>query len=180
MRLGCAVRIDVGRGRAELERDRAEIARQRSLGTPDLAVMGGVRHLADGSGTGFWFGVEAPLPLADRNRGGVRASEYRLARTREASKGSRVAVSTDLALAYEDLAAAHDEIRTLDTEVLPEAEGALETAAAAYGRGLFRLTDILDIRRRLFELRGRRIDALRRYYAARARIERLTGTALSG
>jgi cobalt-zinc-cadmium efflux system outer membrane protein len=170
---------DVARWLAEIEQRQADLALQRSLGTPDLTVVGGLRHLAETSDNAFILGLEIPLPISDSNQGGSRAAEYRLARALEEQRSALVAARADLAITHEGWLAAHIEVTTLDGEILPDAQLALETAQSAYQRGLFRLTDVLDTQRTLFQLRARRTDALERYHHAQADLERLIGDALT-
>ena len=102
----------------------------------------------------------------------------RLAQAREAQRAARVDAHTALAVNYETLAAAHQEVTTLDRSILPDAREALDTAQDAYSRGRFRLTDVLDTQRTLFELRGRRVAALATYHQALIELERLIGEPL--
>jgi cobalt-zinc-cadmium efflux system outer membrane protein len=87
-------------------------------------------------------------------------------------------MEAELVRTFEHLRSAFEEARTLDREILPEARAALEAAEDAYGRGLFRLTDLLDFQRTLFELRTRRLDALVAYHESRTTLERLIGTSI--
>lgn len=170
---------DVARWEAERRRREADLALQRALGVPDIDVGAGVRRLGESSEVGLVLGLSVPLPVFDRNQGARREASVRLARAREEERSHRVQARADLAVAYEALTGAHQEITSLEREVLPEAAKALATARDAHGRGLFRFTDFLDTQRTLFELRGRRFDALARYHRAAAQIERLTGRPLS-
>lgn len=166
---------DLARWMVEIERRRARVELERSAGAPDLTAAAGARYLAGSDDYAFILGLELPFPFADPNRDGRRAAEHRWARGRDEERSARVTAQTALAVAHATCLAAYREVTTLDGEILPEAATALETAQDAYERGLFRLTDVLDTQRTLFELRARRTDALEVYHHARARLERLIG-----
>lgn len=170
---------DVARWAFEREQRLADLALQRALGTPDVEVVGGIRRLAESSDNAAVLGLAVPLPVFDRNQGSSREAEYRVARVEEEYRGAWVAARVALAVEFESFAAASQELVTLESEILPDAESALAAADEAYQKGLFRLTDVLDTRRTLFELRGRRFDALARYHQSVAEIERLIGEPLS-
>lgn len=166
---------DIARRITEMERGAAAADLAASEARPDLTLTGGVRRLGETSDNTFLLGIGIPLPLADRNQGSRRAAEFDLHRTRERERAARVQATTSLAVIHEAWSSAHEEILALDGEILPQAELALGTAQDAYRRGLFRLTDVLDTQRTLFELQMRRVDALERYHHARTDIEGLIG-----
>jgi cobalt-zinc-cadmium efflux system outer membrane protein len=170
---------DIARRLAEIELRNAARALEEARARPDLSVTGGVRHLAESSDNAFVLGLGLPLPLVDRNQGSRRAAELDAHRALEEERIARVRAETSLAMIHEDWSGAHEEIITLEEEVLPQAELALDTAEDAYRRGLFRLTDVLDTQRTLFELRIRRIDTLERFHHARTDIEGLIGESVT-
>jgi outer membrane protein, heavy metal efflux system len=171
---------DIGRWATELERRRADVTLQKSLGVPDLEVGGGFRHLAESSDNALVMGLAIPLPFFNSNQGAQRAARARVTQGEELKRRAVAAVGSALAITYETLDASREEIAALEGEILPEAETALEQAQDAYGKGLFRLTDVLDTQRKVFELRGRRFDALVTYRQSVADIERLIGEPLTG
>jgi cobalt-zinc-cadmium efflux system outer membrane protein len=69
---------------ARAERDAAQrrIAVERSRRAPDVAVSFGLRRLRGDDATAAVFGLSAPLPLFDRNRGAVAAATANARRPR--------------------------------------------------------------------------------------------------
>lgn len=169
---------DLARWDTELEAQRAVLGLEKAQGVPDVGVGGGVRRLGETDDNAFLLGVAVPLAFFDRNQGAARAAEYRLEKAREERRAAGVQARAELAIAYEALLAAFEEVRALREEILPEAQLASETAADAYRKGLFRFTDVLDTQRTLFELRGRYFGALAEYHEAVADLERLVGETL--
>lgn len=144
---------------ARAERDAAErrIAVERSRRTPDLAVSFGVRRLRDEDATAAVFGVSAPLPLFDRNRGAVaaasanaQAAQARLAMVQAEQDGDRRAATAQVAAAGQTLEASR------------QAEGAAaeayRLARVGYDAGRLPLSEVLAARRDLIAARGRAVD----------------------
>jgi cobalt-zinc-cadmium efflux system outer membrane protein len=170
---------DVARWSIEREQRLADLALQRALGTLDVEAVGGIRWLGESSDNAVVLGLAVPLPVFDRNQGSSREAEYRVAQVEEEYRGALVAARTAIAVEFETIAAASEGLVILESEILPDAEAALLAADEAYQKGLFSLTDVLDTRRTLFELRGRRFDGLARYHQSVAEIERLIGEPVS-
>jgi len=170
---------DLARWSAELAQREAVLANERALRIPDVTLGVGPRYYADDSSAALVAGFSVPLPLFNRNRGGVLQAEYRLKRAVNEQAAAQVAAQVQLRFAYEALAAASAEVEALRARALPEAEAAYSGAMQAYRTGRFRFVEVLDAQRTLFELRADEIDALASYHGAAADLERLTGAPLA-
>jgi outer membrane protein, heavy metal efflux system len=73
------------------------------------------------------------------------------------------------------LAAAHIEVTTLKTQILPGAQSAFDAASTGYRLGKFGFLDVLDAQRTLFEAKAQYLRALASYHQALAEVERLIG-----
>jgi len=62
---------DIARWASEMDARRAQVEVARSRAVPDLTVSGGVRYLNETKETAFVLGLSLPLPLFDRNQGGI-------------------------------------------------------------------------------------------------------------
>ncbi len=144
---------------ARAERDAAEhrIDVERSRRTPDVAISFGVRRLRSDDATAAVFGISAPLPLFDRNRGAVaaasanaQAAQARLAMAQAEQDGDRRAAAAQVA------AASH----TLDASRQAEgaASEAYRLARMGYDAGRLPLSEVLAARRDLIAARGRTVD----------------------
>lgn len=170
---------DLARWNAELARREAVVASERAARIPDVTLGIGPRYYADGNSTALVAGFSIPLPLFNRNRGGVLQAEYRLKRAANEQAAVAVAAQAQLRSAYESLGSARAEVEALRMRALPEAEAAYSGALQGYRTGRFRFVEVLDAQRTLFELRADEIDALASYHSAAADLERLTGAPLS-
>ncbi len=169
---------DVVRWGTELSQRQAALAQERAQRIPDVTLGVGPRFYADDNSAALVAGFSVPLPLFDRNRGGVQQAEYRVKRAANEQAVAQLAAQVQLKSAYATLAAASAEVELLRGRALPEAEAAYSGAMQAYQTGRFRYVEVLDAQRTLFELRASEIEALASYHSAAADLERLTGTPL--
>lgn len=170
---------DMARWAVEVEQRRAALALEESKRIPDLTVSGGVRRFNETEDNAFVVGFSIPLPLFDRNQGGIREARHILAKAQAERSAAEVRVRTALAEAYEALAFAYAESMALKNELLPAAQAAFDAATEGYRQGKFSYLDVLDAQRTLFEARAQHIEALAAYHKGVSDVERLIGQSLS-
>lgn len=163
---------------AELGLREAGLASARSLGTPDLGVTLGVRHVGAADGLTFVGGVTLELPFRDRNQGGILAAT--LERNRLASEIEALRRHTERRLRELDfrLAAAQSAVRTLRQDILPLTDRAYDTLRESYRQGRTTYLDVFDARRQYVEARARELDQLAELNRLSAERLRLLGRLL--
>jgi cobalt-zinc-cadmium efflux system outer membrane protein len=119
-----------------------------------------------------------PLPVFDRNQGGVREAQYSMKQAEHREADTRVRVRTALLQWYNTMAGAHMESLALRNEVVPASRRALDAARDGYRQGKFGYLEVLDAERTFAESNLRLLDALGRYHRAVAVVESLIGTRL--
>ncbi len=169
---------EVARWAVEVQHRQARLALERAGAVPDITVSGGVQYFNESDEGAFIFGVAVPLPVFDRNQGGIREALGELSKAREERRAAIARLSSELAAAHGEFAAAHDEVTALRSDVLPAAKAAYEAEREGYRQGKFAYLDVLDAQRTLFEARRQLIDALAAYHKAAADVERLIGQSL--
>lgn len=141
--------------KAEQIRSGHDIRRQIAEGKIDASLGVEVRRQQGLAGTGNSMGIFAsvPIPMFDRNQGGVeRARQENLtvqAQLKAAEQGIRVELENAF-IAYET---ALDLLQSFETGLLKKAEQVLETASYAYRRGDASLIELLDAQRAFNETR---------------------------
>jgi cobalt-zinc-cadmium efflux system outer membrane protein len=165
----------LARWQAEISKRRAGIELEDAQRIPDVTLGLGPRHFNDTNDWALVVGLEVPLPVFDRNQGGRRASRDQLARAREDQRSAQLRLRRALALSYQDLASASDEVAALRDEAIPTADRAYEATKRAQRQGALRFTEVLDAQRSLFALRTQLVVALASYHIARAESEALIG-----
>lgn len=169
---------EVEREEAARTADEAALELEKAIPFPDLTVSGGVRWLQEIEEAAFVMGVSIPLPVFDRNQGGIEAARCRLARAAEERRASMVQVQASLTRALQRLATAREEARILREALLPGARDAFEKIDEGFRGGKFDYLQVLDAQRTFFEARARYVDSLAEVHLAAVDVEELTGETL--
>lgn len=169
---------DLARWASERIRRDTEISLARAGAIPDVTAGLGVRHFNESDDAALVFAVEIPFPVFDRNQGRVAAAHAEAKRADALARDARLRLSRDLQRVHAEASSAYQSAQALEERVLPQAQAAFERTRQAYRKGLFRLVDVLDAQRTLFDARTEHVNALERYHTARADLERLAGSSI--
>jgi cobalt-zinc-cadmium efflux system outer membrane protein len=169
---------EIVRWAVEIQKSRAKLDLERARRIKDLKLSAGARRFEDTDDYAFVFGVSIPLPLFDRNQGGILEAQSRLAKAKEEQRAVTLRIRRALAQAYENTSSAYTETMALTISILPAAEKAFKAVSEGYREGKFRYLDVLDAQRTLFEAKTTHIQTLAAYHKAKAHIERLLGQRL--
>lgn len=166
---------DVARWEVELALCRSALEVEKAKRIPDLALEAGYRRVGRENADTFAAGLSIPLPLFERNQGGIREAQARLAQAEEKKRAAIVQASAALAKAYESLAAASEEVRILKGEVIPKAQSAFAAIREGYRQGKFDYLDLLSAQKSFAEVHEQTADALVVFHLAKADVGRLIG-----
>lgn len=162
----------------EAERRAANLRLEQARRIPDITLTAGYRRFTE-TGDGALVGrLNLPIPLFNRNQGGVDAARFRLLAV-EADQAAAVSeMRAVLAERYAAITSAYTEAEALRIEVIPRATEVTERIEEGYRAGRFSLLDLLDAQRTLTAASARYQEALARYYITAADIEQLTSRPL--
>ena len=166
---------DLARWSSEIARRLAGVNTEKAKTVPDVTVTAGVTRFSQFDDRAYTIGISLPLPLFNRNRGGILEASRRLDKASDELRVAEGRVLTDLARAYQRLAAIDKEIATLRSILLPGAQSAFDAATKGYELGKFGFLDVLDAQRTLFQTRTQHLRALADYQRGVSDIERLVG-----
>jgi cobalt-zinc-cadmium efflux system outer membrane protein len=166
---------DIARWATEKERRRAAAALQKAIRIPDVTIAAGVRSFRESDDSAFVAGISIPLPLFDRNQGGILEAQRLLSKAEREGAAAEAKAWSALAEAWQALSTAVLEIDALKATVLPGAQSAFDAASEGYRQGKFGYLDVLDSQRTLFEAKGQYISALTAYHKAAADLGRSIG-----
>jgi cobalt-zinc-cadmium efflux system outer membrane protein len=165
---------EVARWAAERASRRAAVALEEARRVPDVILGAGGRHFSDNGDNALVVEVSLPLPIFDRNRGGVLAARERLAGVEDRRGAARTDARAAVAEVHQRLRRSCDEAALLRAELLPAARRSAQVAGDALRQGLLRPLDAIDTRRTLFDVEAQYIDALEACHLAAADAARLT------
>ncbi len=163
--------------RAAAERDRASAAvsleRSNSYANPDLSI--GYRRFEERNGDGALVaGFSVPLGVFNQNRGAVERARGEQRRAELELEARRREISREYATLQRAIDTDAEAIRSIEQNVIPQAERALGLAREGYDRGAFSYLDVLEAQRALTDARERRIENLTSYHNNEAALDRLT------
>jgi cobalt-zinc-cadmium efflux system outer membrane protein len=170
---------DLARWSTELSQRQALVDLEKTKAIPDVTVSLGTSYYRLNNDYVLLAGVSMPLPLFNRNQGGILEAERRRNKAEDERRAAEVGVGTALSTAYQALAAAHAEAEAYKTSILPGAESAYESVRKGYRFGEFALLDVLDTQRTLFTAKAQYLRALTAYHQGVAEVERLVGERLA-
>lgn len=168
---------DLARLDAVVAQRRANLALQRANAVPDVTVQGFVRRVEESRETAFVVGAAIPLPIYDRNQGGIARAQAELLQAEVEVERGRLAVMASLTTAERRLDLARRAAQALRTEVVPAAEQAARFAAGGFAAGKFTYLEVLDAQRVLSDARAQLNDSLRDLHVRAAEVDRLSGRA---
>jgi cobalt-zinc-cadmium efflux system outer membrane protein len=151
---------------------------EKAMRIPDLALGGGIEYSNIEQETTYRLGLAFPLPLFDRNQGGVLEAQSKVLSAEKERAAATVGILAELTEVYQLLTTSYEEAVTLRGDVLPAAERALEGSNDGFSRGKYSYLEVIDVQKTLFELKSQYLEALVTYHSARADIERLIGDSL--
>ena len=173
--LRLAANPDLARLEAAIVQQRANVDLQRANAVPDVSVQGHFRRFEDGRQNAFVAGVSIPLPIHDRNQGGIARAQAELLRAEAEAERGRLALVASLVNAERRIDLAWRTVSNLRRTALPAAEQATRLATIGFAEGKFTFLEVLDTQRALSDTRAQLNDALREFHVRRAEADRLRG-----
>jgi cobalt-zinc-cadmium efflux system outer membrane protein len=169
---------EVARWDDEVMAGRRAYALAGALRVPDVVVSAGVSRFGEDGSYAFVAGVAVPMPLFDRNSGGLAVAKHGLMAAEQKQRAARLHAAAALAEVHGRIENARAEVVAIRGGLLPAAQKAFDAAQAGYRQGKFALLEVLDAQRTLNEVAARQLDVLAEYHRAVVELERLTGLAL--
>lgn len=150
-----------------------DLARAQSI--PDFELEGGVQRFNESDDHALFLGVSIPLPLFDRNQGGVAEAKATTRKAYHQREAGFLALHTEFQEAWHKLVSTRQAVKSLETEVLPAAQNAYESISKAYKAGEVDILGLLDAQRTWAETRKIRLGLVHELESSRIEIKRLIG-----
>jgi cobalt-zinc-cadmium efflux system outer membrane protein len=162
---------------AEVDRARTQLARERVEPIPDVSFQGTVQYDDTTDYTVVGLQALAPIPVRNRNRGGIGRAANELAAAREMVTQTEQRLRSALATEVQTYQASRAQADTLEREILDRAEENLRLVSAGYQAGEVGFLEVLTAQQTYFQVNLEYLTALRGVARSLTRIE---GQLLSG
>jgi cobalt-zinc-cadmium efflux system outer membrane protein len=166
-------RPDLRAAEAEIQLAHSKRLLEESRANPNLSPFVGYKRI--GSENTVLFGVAIPLPLRDRNQGGIAraAADEKIVRAEREVVDNRVRVEVELA--FRSYEAARDQVTLFRDQLLLQADESQSITLAAYSEGAIELLPVLEAQRTRSEIRHHYFQTLFNYQLSLLQLELAIG-----
>lgn len=128
---------EIARARTEIRRAQAALDRARVQKIPNLNLVGGINVIDNGIGgrPDATVGISSPLPVFDRNQGGVMQARSQLTAANRALAVLELDLRSRLARVFERYENARNQVASYQNEILPTAGESLDLSRKLYESG---------------------------------------------
>jgi cobalt-zinc-cadmium efflux system outer membrane protein len=162
---------------AAVERAQTALERARVEPIPDVSTQATVQFDNATGDTVAGVQVGLPLPIWNRNQGGIRRAQAEVAEARRNAQRVEFDLKRRLAVAYQQYANARAQAETYSTQILPKSQETYELVQRGYRLGEIGYLDLLTAQRTYAQTNLAYLDALSTLWASWTEID---GLLLSG
>jgi outer membrane protein, heavy metal efflux system len=153
---------------AAVRRAEADVLLQRATRVPDPTLIAQYERQPPDQRNTVGFGVAIPLPVFNRNAGGIAAAESALSGAKRELEAARLRVRAEFTATRALLRAAEARAREYSDGLLPKADEVRRSVEYAYAEGGASLLELLEAERNANDIRLATAAALADLVAARA------------
>ena len=153
----------------------AELRLAESRRIQNVTIGAGVRRLDATDDTAFLFRFSVPVPMFDRNQGGVQEAVSLERKGLDDEAELKVRISVLLKDLYDEYRHTGMQLQVWSERVLPKAREALVIARDGFGAGRFSYLELIDAQRTLFEAREQQIQSASSHHKLATEIQKLIG-----
>lgn len=169
---------DLALARAHKESADARVAVEHAKRIPNPDVKAGFRQFRDVNSSAFIVGLSVPLPVWNRNSGGLAAARADRMRAEYEVEARSRTISRETALLLSQVETTRAEIEAYTARIIPSSERALVQSLEAYAQGGLSYLEVLEAQQSLADAKLRQIAALRTFHQTEARLSRRRGDRL--
>ena len=149
---------------------------EKAKQTPDVTLSLGARRNEELGGiTQAIFGLSVPIPLFDKNQGGLQSAKAREMQSLDVKTALENQLATELADAYARRQAQVEASVMYKNDILQGAQSAYEAARKGFEFGKFSFLEVLDAQRTLFQAKTQYIQTLASARLAEADMQNILG-----
>lgn len=138
-------RPDLLAAQQRLERDRSDVQLQKAEAIPNITPSFGYKR--DFGVNTAAVGLSLPLPLFNRNQGGVARANAQVEQRRYEVQAAVLAIRSDVQQSYQSLESQAQKVSAMEQNYVPSARSARDIAQQSYRLGALDLIALLDAER---------------------------------
>ena len=160
---------------SEISRARMVLERARVEAVPNVSLQGLVNVIDNGIGgrTDAGIGVSVPIPLFNRNQGGIVKAQNEIVAAEQALAQLELSLKNRLSPTFERYANARNQVDRYRTAIIPAATESLELSRKMYEAGETGYLNLLTAQRTFAQTNLQYLDSLLQLRVAEAEIEGL-------
>jgi cobalt-zinc-cadmium efflux system outer membrane protein len=151
---------EVAEAQAAVDRARATLARACAEPIPDVTAQASVQYDDSSDDTIAGAQVTLPLPIWNRNQGGIAKAQAELVAARRRLEGVERRLQHDLAAQYQRYETALARVNAIRDGILERAQENLDVTAEGYRAGELSFLDLLTVQRTYFQVNLEYLSAL--------------------
>jgi cobalt-zinc-cadmium efflux system outer membrane protein len=168
-----AISPELAAARASVDSARAAVARARVEWIPNVDLQASTQH--DNASHYDIANVQAgvPIPIWNRNQGGVRRARAELAAAQSNADRVELGLQQRLAIVFQRYANARQQVETYRRQILPDAQSSLDLVNEGYRQGEFAYLTLLTAQRTFFQTNLAYLESLRQLRESQAAVDNL-------
>ena len=163
-----AHRADMHAAQARVAAAQSALDLARAQRVRDVSVGAQVEHYPPDSGNSIGFGISIPLLLGNDYSGDIRVAEVAFYAAQDELERTHALALGELTRAHADLNHSAQRVQRYQTELLPAAQRAADSAEFAFAHGAISALDVLDARRSWRAIQLEALSAVADYARAQA------------
>jgi len=160
--------------KTEVDLAEVEIDIEKSQGSQDLSVAGGIKHENSSNDKSFVISAGMPIAIFNRNTGAIEAAKLRLNQKELELQSVDQDIQNLLMTLSSQAKILKTEIESLSQTVIPESQHVFERIQEGYLKGKYSYIAVLEAQNANFEFREHYLGALADYHNVVAEITQLT------
>ncbi len=140
----------------------------------DIELGGGIQQFEETNDHAYFFEVSIPIPIFDRNQGGIQAARETLKATEKRQESGILELKENLLKTAKQLSSVQYAFLAMQDTVLPAAEKAYVSVQKGYMAGEQDYLEFLGAQHILLEIRRERLGLLAEVQELRAELESFT------
>ena len=142
---------------------------------PDIEIGGGIQQFKETNDHAYFLDVSIPLPLINRNQGGIAAAQATLNQTKKEKEAGMLELQTNLMTTISILEGVWGNYLAVRNVIVPASEQVFASVQKAYRLGEQDYLELLEAQRSLLKARNEHLELLAEFWQLKLEVAALVG-----